>query len=91
MCIVPRYELLQLRSLIKHFPSSLPSSHSEVRDGIVVGLEDLGVVEDLVSECVESVQGHPDVGCSHPVLQETQQRCGGSEIAGISINKEPDR
>lgn len=46
----------------------LPSPHSEVRDGVVVGLEDLGVVENLVSERVEPVQGHSDVGGRHPVL-----------------------
>lgn len=51
----------------------LPPSHSEVRDGVVVGLEDLGVVEHLVSERVEPVQGHSDVSGRHPVLQETQQ------------------
>lgn len=52
----------------------LPSSHGEVRDGVVVGLEDLGVVENLVPERVEPVQGHPDVGGRHPVLQQTQHR-----------------
>lgn len=50
----------------------LPSSHSEVGDGVVVGLEDLGVVKNLVSERVEPVQGHSDVSGRHPVLQETQ-------------------
>lgn len=54
---------------------ALPSSHREVRDGVVVGLEDLGVIEDLVSECVEPVQGHSDVGGRHPVLQQTQHGC----------------
>lgn len=58
---------------IKCFLGSLPSSHGEVRDGVVVGLEDLGVVEDLVSERVEPVQGHSDVRGRHPVLQKTQQ------------------
>lgn len=51
---------------------ALPSSHSKVRDGVVVGLQDLGVIEDLVPECVEPVQGHSDVRGRHPVLQETQ-------------------
>lgn len=51
---------------------SLPSSNSKVRDGVVVGLEDLGVVENLVTERVEPVQGHSDVRGRHPVLQETQ-------------------
>lgn len=46
----------------------LPSSHGEVRDGVVVGLEDLGIVENFVSERVEPVQGHSDVCGRHPVL-----------------------
>lgn len=45
-----------------------PSSHGEVRDGVIVGLEDLGVVEDFVPKRVQSVQGHSDVGGRHPVL-----------------------
>lgn len=52
---------------------SVPSSHSEVRDGVVVGLEDLGVVENLISERVESIKGHSDVGGRDPVLQNTQR------------------
>lgn len=70
---------------------SVPSSHSEVRDGVVVGLEDLGVVENFVSERVESVQGHSDVGGRHPVLQETQ---GGRTVrhirqqSGLSVRKQ---
>lgn len=50
------------------FNSCLPSSHGEVRDGVVVGLEDLGIVENFVSERVEPVQGHSDVCGRHPVL-----------------------
>lgn len=46
-----------------------PSSHGEVRDGVIVGLEDLGVVEDFVPKRVQSVQGHSDVGGRHPVLR----------------------
>lgn len=52
--------------------SRLPSTHSKVRDGIVVGLQDLGVVENFVSERVQPVQGHSDVGGRHPLLQQTQ-------------------
>lgn len=46
-----------------------PSSNGEVRDGVIVGLEDLGVVEDFVPKRVQSVQGHSDVGGRHPVLR----------------------
>lgn len=46
-----------------------PSPHGEVGDGVVVGLEHLGVIEDLVSKRVEPVQGHSDVGGRHPVLR----------------------
>lgn len=58
---------------INRILKALPSSHSKVRDGVVVGLQDLGVIEDLVPECVEPVQGHSDVRGRHPVLQETQR------------------
>lgn len=51
-----------------------PSAHGEVRDGVVVGLEDLGIVEHLVSERVEPVQGHADVCGGHPFLQKISRR-----------------
>ncbi len=31
---------------------NLPSSHSEVRDSVVVGFEDFGIVENFISESV---------------------------------------
>ena len=55
----------------------LPSSHGEVGDGVVVGLEDLGVVEDLVSKRVEPVQGHPDIRGRYPFLEDTRTHTYG--------------
>lgn len=49
---------------------NVPSSHSEVRDSIVVGFENFGIVENFISESVQSVQGHFDVRGSHPILTE---------------------
>lgn len=53
-----------------------PSPHGEVGDGVVVGLEHLGIVEDLVPERVESVQRHSDVCCRHPVLRKHEAKAG---------------
>lgn len=53
-----------------------PSPHGEVRDGVVVGLEHLGVVEDLVPERVEPVQRNSDVGGRHPVLRRYNTKAG---------------
>lgn len=51
-----------------------PSPHGEVGDGVVVGLEHLGVIEDLVPEGVEPVQRHSDVGGRHPVLRRHNRK-----------------
>lgn len=53
-----------------------PSPHGEVGDGVVVGLEHLGVIEDLVPKRVEPVQRHPDVGGRHPVLRRYNRKAG---------------
>ena len=64
---------------------SLPSSHSKVRDGVIVGFEDLGIVENLVSERVEPVQGHFDVSGGHPVLQQMQHRLSFSAASSSGL------
>lgn len=52
----------------------LPAAHREVRDGVEVGAQHLGVFEQLVSESVESVQRDEQVGGGHPFLKERQVR-----------------
>jgi len=51
-----------------------PATNREVGDGIVVRLQHLGVLEDVISECVEPVQGDEQVGDGHPLLQGTRGR-----------------
>lgn len=58
------------------FPAHLgvhsPPPNSEVRDGVVVGLEDLRVAEHLIPKCVEAVKSDPDVSGRHPLLQDAK-------------------
>lgn len=54
-----------------------PATNREVRDGIVVRLQHLGVFEDVIPKCVEPVQGDEQVSDSHPLLQKTWGRCFG--------------
>ena len=64
--------MLKLDSLVKFCSSksvSLPSSDSEVSDGVVVRPEDLGIEEHFVTKSVEPLQGDPDVGGRDPGLE----------------------
>ena len=47
-----------------------PSSHCEVRDGVEVGPEHLGVPKHFVPKSVETVQCDSDVRGCHPFLQQ---------------------
>lgn len=58
-------------TLVPREPLS-PSSHCEVGDSVVVGLEDLGVVENLISERVEPVEGDFDISGRDPFLQKKE-------------------
>lgn len=64
-----------------------PSPHGEVGDGVVVGLEHLGVVEDLVPERVEPVQRHSDVGGRHPVLRRHKGKAGRRMRCGFAMRR----
>lgn len=59
----------------------LPAAHREVRDGVKVGAQHLGLFEQLVSESVESVQRDEQVGGGHPFLKERRVRRMMSEDA----------
>lgn len=48
--------------------ADLPGSDSEVRDGVEVGAQHLGVAEVLVTEGVHAVQRDAQVSCRHPFL-----------------------
>ena len=46
----------------------LPAAHREVRHGVVVGLQHLGVLEDVIPKRVESVQGDEELRAGDPLL-----------------------
>lgn len=80
MCGMPAVWWKRVAGIIREtaFPESdgLPSAHGEIGDGVVVGLEHFGVVEDFVAKRVEAVQGHADVGGCHPVLSHHTAQSG---------------
>ena len=56
----------------------LPGAYGEIGDGVEVGSQHLGVLEELISECVEPVQRDEQVSGCHPLLKdETETRRGG--------------
>lgn len=59
--------------------SHLPAAHREVGHGVVVGLQHLGVLEDVIPERVEPVEGDEEVGAGDPLLgaQEGPPSAGG--------------
>lgn len=56
----------------------LPAAHREIGDGVEVRLQHFGVLEELVSEGVKSVQRDEQVSGCHPFL-ETTKKTGGTE------------
>ena len=67
----PILEILLLleRALVGVAVALAATAHGNVRDGVVVGLEHLWVIEHLVAERVQSIQSDSNVGGSHPVLE----------------------
>lgn len=47
-----------------------PSTHSEIRDGVIVGFQNFGIAKDFVAERVESVQRDAYVRGGDPLLQD---------------------
>lgn len=48
--------------------AALPAAHREVRHSVVVRLEHPGVLENVVSKCVEPVQRDQDLSAGDPLL-----------------------
>lgn len=49
--------------------SLLPAAHGEIGDAVEVRAQHFGVLEELVPEGVEPVQGDEQVSCCHPFLE----------------------
>lgn len=46
----------------------LPTTHSKIRDCIVIGLENFGVVKHFISKSIEPIESYSDVSGSDPFL-----------------------
>jgi len=69
-----RQPILQVPLLLHRAPVGVavtlaPAAHSDARNGVVIGLEHLRVVEHLVAERVQAIQRDADVGGGHPLVQ----------------------
>ena len=55
-----------------HFQSYLmiylPTTHSKIRDCIIVGLENFGIVKHFISKGVQAIECDSDVSGSYPFL-----------------------
>lgn len=46
-----------------------PATYSKIRDCIVIGLEDFGIIKHFISKSVQAIQSYSDVSGSYPLLQ----------------------
>lgn len=58
---------------------SLPASHRKIGDGVEVGAQHFGILEELVPEGVEPVQGDEEIRCRHPFLEQRKANERGKE------------
>lgn len=49
-----------------------PTTHSKIRNCIVVRLENFWVIENFISKCVQTVEGHSNICSCHPFLEQTE-------------------
>lgn len=45
------------------------TTYSKIRDCIIIGLEDFGVIKHFISESVQAIESYSDVSGSYPFLQ----------------------
>lgn len=77
-----------------HFQSYLivylPTTHSKIRDCIIIGLENFGVVKHFISKGVQAIESYSDVSGSYPFLPEKkkkQEKVKGLKIREINVTK----
>lgn len=46
-----------------------PTTHSKIRDCVIIGLENFGVVKHFISKSVQAIESYSDVSSSYPFLQ----------------------
>lgn len=61
-----------------------PAAHREVGHGVVVGLQHLGVLEDVIPKCVEPVERDEELGAGDPVLGGHRERAAVSREAQLA-------
>lgn len=57
---------------VQRFLVYLPTTHSKIRNCIVVRLENFGVIEDFISKGVQTIEGHSNICSCHPFLEEIE-------------------
>lgn len=55
----------------------LPTTHSKIRDCIIIGFENFGVVKHFISKSVQAIESYSDVSGSYPFLSENKNRKDG--------------
>lgn len=52
----------------------LPATHSKIRDRIIIGLENFGIVKHFISKSVQAIKSYSDVSGSYPFLSGSKNR-----------------
>ena len=52
----------------------LPTTHSKIRDCVIIGFENFGVVKHFISKSVQAIESYSDVSGSYPFLPENKNR-----------------
>lgn len=50
----------------------LPTTHSKIRDCVIIGFENFGVVKHFISKSVQAIESYSDVSGSYPFLPENK-------------------
>ena len=50
----------------------LPTTHSKIRDCIIIGFENFGVIKHFISKSVQAIESYSDVSGSYPFLSENK-------------------
>lgn len=50
----------------------LPTTHSEIRDCIIIGFENFGVIKHFIPKSVQAIECYSDVSGSYPFLSENK-------------------
>lgn len=60
--------------LSQFFIVYLPTTHSKIRDCIIIGLKNFGVIKHFISKSVQPIERYSDVSGGYPFLSENKNR-----------------